>query len=49
MMRWPSTPSEGKTDIRVSGGVFMGVMMSVPLAGALDGVAREAADLCIVS
>jgi hypothetical protein len=49
VMRWPSTPSEGKIDVRVSGGVFMGVMVSVPLAGALDGAAREAADLCIVS
>lgn len=49
VMRWPSTPSEGKTDIRVSGGVFTGVMVSVPLADALDGAGREAADLCIVS
>ena len=27
----------------------MGVIASVPLVGALDGVAREAAVLCIVS
>jgi hypothetical protein len=49
VMRWPSTPSEGHIDVRVSGGVFTGVMVSVPLAGALDGAAREAAVLCIVS
>lgn len=49
MMRWPSTPSEGNIDIRVSGGVFTGVMVSVALVGALDGAAREAAVLCIVS
>lgn len=49
VMRWPRRPSGGKIDIRVSGGVFMGVMVSVPLTGALDGAAREAADLDIVS
>jgi hypothetical protein len=49
VMRWPSTPSEGKIDIRVSGGVFMGVIVSVPLIGALDGATREAVLLCIVS
>lgn len=48
-MRWPSTPSEGNMDIRVSGGVFTGVIMSEPLAGALEGAAREGADLLIVS
>jgi hypothetical protein len=48
-MRWPRTPSEGNIDIRVSGGVFTGVMVSVPLVGALDGAAREVAVLCIVS
>lgn len=48
-MRWPNTPSEGNIDVRVSGGVFTGVITSVPLVGALDGAAREVADLCIVS
>lgn len=48
-MRWPSKPSEGNIDVRISGGVFTGVITSVPLAGALDGAARVVADLCIVS
>lgn len=36
--------------MRVSGGVFMGVMVLVTLLGALDGAAREEAEVaCIVS
>jgi hypothetical protein len=33
-------PSAGKTDIRVSGGVFMGVMVSATLLGAPEGAER---------
>lgn len=50
MERWPSTPSAGKTHLRVSGGVFMGVMVSATLVDALDGAACiEDEVACIVS
>lgn len=50
MMRWPSTPSAGNTEMRVSGGVLTGVMVSGPLLGALGGAARREAEVaCIVS
>lgn len=35
--RWPRTPSGGKTGLRVSGGVFTGVMMVAALAGGATG------------
>jgi hypothetical protein len=47
--RLARAPSAGNTDRLVSGGVLTGVMVSVALLGALEGAAREAADVFIVS
>jgi hypothetical protein len=42
-------PSAGNTDLRVSGGVLTGVMVSETLLGAFEGAAREEAAGFIVS
>jgi hypothetical protein len=47
--RLASTPSAGKTDILVSGGVLTGVMVSETLLGAFDAAPREEAVAFIVS
>jgi hypothetical protein len=47
--RLANSPSAGKTEIRVSGGVLTGVIVSATLSGALESAAREGAMVLIVS
>lgn len=49
MRRLATTPSAGKTDILVSGGVLTGVMVSEALLGACEGAARAEVVAFIVS